>query len=211
MGKKKEDKKSKSGSPATTLIVALISSIIFFLIGVEVGKEYAIREGMAPVEERVTTGAASVATPEAPPDKGQEKVDINFYDQLMKEGDQELNAGDERPASHSTLKKKKAKTPSRQEERNEAPPGKKAEASTGKYALQVAAFREKARARRMAEMLRKEGYTPHIIPVVIPGKTGTYYRIWVGYYRNLMEASRARRRMLQNRALKISRATIVKR
>ncbi len=216
MGKKKEEKKPKAGSPTTTLIVALISSIIFFLIGVEVGKEYAIREGIVPVKTQVAQPLPpdiQTGSPDGKKVAPQEKVDINFYDQLMKDGDQELN---EKPVTQKqrASSKKKETPPAKQErkaKKKDATELKKAKAPTGDYALQVAAFREKSRAIRMADMLRKEGFTPHIIQVVIPGKPGTYYRIWVGYYRNLTEAAQARRRMLKNHALKISRATIVKR
>ena len=200
----------------TTLIVALISSIIFFLIGVEVGKEYVIRKGIVPVREQVVhplPGEASSSPPAASKEGAGEKVDINFYDQLMKEGDQELN---ERPAKGKKPKseKKSAKSQSKREVTNrkkEEPAKKKVAESKGQYALQVAAFRERSLAVRMAELLRREGFTPHIFQVVIPGKPGNYYRLWVGYYRNITEAAQARRRMIQNHALKISRATIVKR
>ena len=216
MGKKKEEKKQKTGSPTTTLIVALISSIIFFLIGVEVGKEYAIREGIAPVVEHVKQplpGESIIPPQENGKEKTQEKVDINFYEQLMKEGDQELNEEPEGKKKQTAVKKKNDKSPKKEEKaaKKAEPSKRKTAASQGAYALQVAAFKEKSRALRMAEMLRKEGFTPHIIPVSIPGKPGTYYRIWVGYYRNLTEASQARRRMIQNHTLRISRATIVKR
>ncbi|RTZ94122.1 MAG: hypothetical protein DSY91_00810 [Deltaproteobacteria bacterium] len=218
MGKKKQETKPKSGSPLTTLIVALISSIVFFLIGVEVGKEYAIREGIAPIREEVKAPlpVESVPPPKGPGEKGkQEEVDINFYDQLMKEGDQELNMNPEAEQKQAPNRKKakSASKPKEGKQKKEKPgPSKKSVAeSNGAYALQVAAFRERDRAVRMANMLREKGFTPHILKVSIPGKPGHYYRIWVGYYPNITEAAKARRLLLRNHALRISRATIVKR
>jgi len=159
----------------TTLIVALVSSIIFFLIGVEVGKEYAIREGIAPIREQVVhplPGETPPASPETSKEGTGEKVDINFYDQLMKEGDQELN---EKPDEKKKTKaeKKSAKPQPKKEENNrkkEERAKKKVAGNNGQYALQVAAFREKSHALRMADLLRREGFTPHVLRVVIPGK-----------------------------------------
>jgi len=221
MGKKKQESKTKSGSPTTTLIVALISSTLFFLLGVMVGREYTIREGMAPVREKVEqtypfdSAPVPQETPEAKEEKGQKKVDITFYDQLVKEGDRELNREPvERKAFNPAEKKPKPSSehPIKVEKKAEtAVPQKTVAVSRGDYALQVAAFRDKSRALRMIRILGKEGFPTHIMRVSIPGREGIYYRVWVGYYRSLSEAATARRRLMQQRTIRISRAIIIKR
>lgn len=201
----------------TTLIVTLVSSTLFFLLGVMVGREYAIRGGMATVKGNVEQAypIESVPPSQKAGGKGKEKVDITFYDQLMKNDDEELNRGvveekapektekKAKPASESSVNhKKKGKEPA---PRKAIPSGK------GNYALQVASFRDKKRALRLAQILRKEGYTTHIIRVSIPGRVGSYYRVWVGYYRNLTDAASDRRRLLRQTATRIRKAIIVKR
>ncbi len=206
----------------TTLIVALVSSTLFFLLGVMVGREYAIREGIVAVKENVRASSLKLSPeaqegPEAKEGKGQGKVDITFYDQLMKEGDQELNReivkkeaqrGEKRPgpvANGSEKTREKAK------EKEAAAPRKVVPVSSGDYALQVAAFRDRNRALRMVQMLGRQGFKAHIMRVLRPGKGGVFYRVWVGYYRDLSEAARARRALMQQNAVKITRAIIVKR
>ena len=199
----------------TTLIVALVSSTIFFLLGVMVGREYTIREGLAPMKDHRETAYVTqpnMTLPEASENKGnevQDKVDINFYDQLVKEGDQELN----REASEEISKPHQKNKPKSSEKKKvrKAESKSRGIASKGRYALQVAAFRDRKLAEHLAHSLRKEGFSPHILRVTIPGKPGSFYRVWVGYYSNLTEAAQAKRHILKNPVLKISRATIVKR
>lgn len=206
----------------TTLIVALVSSTLFFLLGVMVGREYAIREGIATVKENVRASPLKLSPgaregPETKEGKGQDKVNITFYDQLMKEGDQELNReivkkeakrGKKRPGPVANGPEKTGKKTKGKEA---AAPRKVVPVSSGDYALQVAAFRDRNRALKMVQMLGRQGFKAHIMRVLLPGKGGVFYRVWVGYYRNLSEAARARRILLQQDTVKIPKATIVKR
>ena len=210
----------------TTLIVALISSTLFFLLGVMVGKEYAIREGLVtvrgnvekqlplpPSESREVAGGHT--------GKQQEKVDITFYDQLMKEGDQELNReiveDEEKKPPPVSKAEKKTKTREKREskpatEKHEAArPRRESGFSTGDYALQVAAFRDRSHAVQMVRILKREGFRAHLLRGVLPGGAGTFYRVWVGYYRNISDAVRARSRLLHLGSVKISKAMIIKR
>ncbi len=216
MGKKGKERKTETSSPLTTLIVALISSTIFFLIGVVVGKEYAIREGLAPTAEKVETAYGEKAehvvpdTSDTGEGKDQEKVDITFYDQLTKVGDQELSRGGAEVYPDAVKKKNRSVIPKRQRQTPPSLPNASRE-KEGDYALQVAAFRDKKRALSMAEALKGAGYTPHILRVTIPGRSGTYYRVWVGFFSSIAEAERAKRKLLRETSLRISKATIVKR
>ena len=208
----------------TTLIVAVISSTLFFLLGVMVGKEYAIREGMVAVRGGVEK-QLSMSLPgsregsSGRSGKQQKKVDITFYDQLMKEGDQELNKqiaeGEEKKPSavHKAERKEKERGESkRRPKKQEATqPRRESGFATGDYALQVAAFRDRSHAIQMVRILRREGFRAHLLRGVLPEGGGVFYRIWVGYYRNLTDALYARSRLLHQGAVKISKAMIVKR
>jgi len=217
MTAKKPSSSSRSGSPLTLLIVALISSTVFFLLGVVVGREYAIREGMVPVKEQVEETLPIErdedveALPRAKGTQGQERVKIDFYDQLEKDSDSEVRRvpGETKPEGRKPGKQLK---PAPDGGRKTAPVRSQASAArkTGHYAIQVAAFRGKTNARQMAHALGRAGFNTHIFAVTVPGK-GVFYRVWVGYYGTVSEASAAKRRLLQQTGLRISRATIVKR
>ncbi len=221
--KKKQEQKTKSLPTATTLIVALVSSTLFFLLGVMVGREYAIREGLVPVTEK-TAESPQASTPPLPNEaaggktKGTEKVNITFYDQLMKSGDQELNqeiaesrkAGKPGPAQHKAAPKKHEKAKPRPEENPAQPPRQEPASGTGDYALQVAAFQNRDNALKMVRALQREGFHAHLLRGASPTH-GTFYRVWVGYYKNISEASRARHALLQQKGTKITRVIIVKR
>jgi len=217
MAKKKPSSPSRSGSPLTLLVVALISSTVFFLLGIVVGREYAIREGMVPVKEQVEEtlpierDEGVEALPRVKGKKGQEQVNINFYDQLEKDGDKEINRvpGEAKPEGRKGGKKLKATSENR---KKTEPPHPKAAVTkeTGHYAIQVAAFRGRTNARQMARVLGRAGFNTHIIAVTVPGK-GIFYRVWVGYYGTVSEAVAVKHRLLQQTGFRISRATIVKR
>lgn len=217
MAKKKPSSPTRSGSPLTLLVVALISSTVFFLLGIVVGREYAIREGMVPVKEQVEEtlpierDEGVEALPRVKGKKGQEQVNINFYDQLEKDGDREINRAPGEAKPEGRKGGKKLKTTSENRKKTEPPPQKAAATKeTGRYAIQVAAFRGRANARQMTHVLGRSGFNTHIIAVTVPGK-GIFYRVWVGYYGTVSEAVAAKRRLLQQTGLRISRATIVKR
>ncbi len=223
MGKKrKPEKKSKSGSPETTLIVALVSSILFFLLGVMVGKEYAIREGSVAVSTRSGTlppVPTAPPSPEATKDKGGRKVDITFYDQLMKSGDVELNRrinGGRKSKTKPAVPRPPVKKPHEKAGSSTGEPStpslkKVTSTSEGDYALQVAAFRNRELALKMVRALEREGFHAHLLKGTFPNRGGTFYRVWVGYYRNLDAAAHARRTLLQLKRVKITRAILVKR
>ncbi len=211
----------------TTLIIALVSSTLFFLLGVMVGREYAIREGMVTIRETVEKQTSSIPPPpesrEGGPGhsgKGQEKVDITFYDQLMKEGDRELNhqiaeseearKKSSRPSAEKR-EKKPEKAKSRPEKREPPRPQRVSGSRTGAYALQVAAFRDRGHALQMVRILRRQGFNAHLLKGALPGGGGVFYRVWVGYYRALPDAVHARSMLLRQHAIRIPKALIVKR
>jgi len=209
----------------TTLIIALISSTLFFLLGVMIGREYAIREGMVTVRGSMEKQTSSV--PPGPegreghrghPGKDQEKVDITFYDQLMKEGDQELNhqiakneEDREKSSRPAAEKREKEKTKPRPEKQEPPRPKKAGGSRTGDYALQVAAFRDRGHALQMVRVLKRQGFNAHLLKGALPGGGGTFYRVWVGYYRTLPDAVHARAMLRRQHAIKIPKALIIKR
>ena len=213
----------------TTLIVALVSSTLFFLLGVMVGREYTIRgERIVPSENQVKgssmipSSSGTMGRSGLKEGKGQKKVDITFYDQLMRERDQELNrevvkgegAGNKgKKCSRSTIKKahKGEEAVQKQERREPSPLVKVRTSNSGSYALQVAAFRHKTFAKEMARKLQEQGFPVHILRGSSPGGPRYFYRVWVGYFQNLSEAMRARTSLLKRKSLRISRVIIIKR
>jgi len=217
MVKKKSSPLSRPGSPLTLLAVALISATVFFLLGTVVGREYAIREGLVPVKEQVEEtlpldrDEVMEEVPRVEKKKRQERVDINFYDQLEKEGDKEIN----QPPAENNPKVRKSRKNSKEtseKKKKEKPLRLKtvAATNTGNYAIQVAAFRSRSNAQKVTRKLAKQGFSTHVLTVTVPGK-GVFYRVWVGYYGSVSEAIKARRYLLEQTRVRISRATIVKR
>jgi len=61
-------------------------------------------------------------------------------------------------------------------------------ASKGAFTVQVASFKEKAKAETLSEELKKKGYQPFIVSADLGVEKGIWYRVCVGNFETVQQA-----------------------
>jgi cell division septation protein DedD len=95
------------------------------------------------------------------------------------------------PISTKTERRKPTETGTRKEPPLQPPETiPPAPSETGKYMVQVASFRSPGEAEKLSRVLKKEGYSVHLIKADLGEEKGLWYRVRVGYFDSGREAEK---------------------
>jgi cell division protein FtsN len=140
---------------------------------------------------KATEGSEKKETTTAP-EKTEEKMRFTFYETLTKKEGVEKEA--QKKSKTTTEKKAKAKAQLPSPSTTKAEEDTKTPGEKKLYFVQIASFREKAKAEALKDRLAKKGYKIQIIPVQIEGM-GLWYRVRLGGYTSLQEAQEFQKRV----------------
>ena len=131
--------------------------------------------------------------------KKEEKIQ-KTEDKGQKKEEKEQKTAEKSQKSEKTDNKeeKKQKEKSKAEVKNKIAKKEKIKADSSskekRFALQIAAFKEKDKAEDVAGSLKKKGYEPYIVPVTIPEK-GIWYRVRIGRFATRPDAQNIQARL----------------
>jgi len=175
---------------ASVVVGALVLLGVVFVLGLNVGKQAAVKQ----LEASRADGLAALDQP--PPTPAVPSASLTYHQKLTGDGSlaadappavQQAEAKPEARPEPAAEPKVAARPPSKPETKPEAKPEVKPAAAKGGFVVQVVATPSKAEADRLAGKLKD--YAPRVEETEVPGK-GRIYRVRVGAFGSKAEADK---------------------
>jgi cell division protein FtsN len=163
---------------ASIVVGALVILGVVFVLGLNVGRQIALRQAQA---EGGEDALAALDRPPAPPAEPVRDESLTFHDRLTREQPPAPVPAAPPAAAPAPAQPPAAPPPAAAAPPDDAPP------AAGPFSIQVGASQERAEAERIAA--RFKSYRPRVEAAEIAGK-GTWYRVRVGSFETREAADR---------------------
>lgn len=179
----------------SSLVIGSVALVgLVFTLGVAVGSRQAKESRQCPEPDPLSRLDLRSNEPSPPTMSG--KVDLSFYNKLVKEEDNvptpaslmQLKHADGEPSQEKTKKKVISMGTPRADIREEPIPDKVDNDDPGYYSLQVGSFQSKKEANDMIRKLGRAGHQAYVVSVQMPERGGLWYRVRVGPFQSKKEA-----------------------
>ena len=196
------------GGLVLTIMVTICLMVWMFILGLWLGQNLAVgraKKAPSPVAEKTLSPKAKKALPESPPTIIKTPpINRNFIETPLPETKEKPAETYTPPPAPEPKPQKKAVAPKKSEvhvsQKSRGSQTKKKILKTF-YSLQVASLRNPQEAQRYARKLRARGYEAFVRKVNLKDK-GIWYRVHVGRFNSLSEASRFAKKLAQKEGLK---------